>query len=787
MTRLLPLSLLLILAAAGEAYAQTSGNGTGFNISWSALDPGNDWTWQMIQSVFPVNGTPPTNTGTASTVIGQIIGQLTGFVMAIAMTYVCYTTIINIHRVSETAQILNNGMSSLFLVRLGFAAVMMFPLSSGFSNGQAAVLQAAKWGIGMATAVYTNAVTAIGPDAMVIALPQIPGTSTTVLNLMQNELCMALVNAATGATLIPAPTPTTIDNAQGGSISYAYSMAPGNGTGSPTCGEITINEALPGGATIAGVSVDMAGQQQTILNNILNGIRPSIQSIATNYWTTKNQSALSPLQTLYTSTTQTYTQALTTAATTLQQQLQAQIQASQTRNGQVGLIQNENQLSALGWTSAAAYYLEFARINGQTLSLLSATPVVNMPSFEGLSPSLKSDIAPLFIAGTSLLAKLRTYANTSDGMITPIGNADALAGRLNPPAGSSTIEQVFRSLDFTPSLLAKIVGMITPGANSYWSDPFGGLIALGNELIMVSMTALGLAGIAASTTGTAANTAFSILTLNWGAAAATLVANQLMQFFGTPIFVAAMALLVPGLTIAFVLPMIPWVMWIAGVAGYLILVCEAVVAVPLWMLAHMTFEGEGLHGRGLAGYELIFNLLFRPVLMLLGLFLGYFIFTAMSYLIRMSFGIAAGFVLGNGWLVTNWLGLFVLLTIFVMCHVVAALQSFQLISLIPHHLPKMIGFSGSNRVDMDQFSRDAAYVGAGGALTTIGRGVQPTQSAAARQDTQNQLGYSSQKLIGGPSAGISSSGSAASGRHARMDTTLQATTDVSGSAPTEEA
>ncbi len=131
--------------------------------------------------------------------------------------------------------------------------------------------------------VYTNAVTAIGLDAMVIALPQIPGTSTTVLNLMQNELCVALLNAATGATLIPAPTPTTIDNAQCGSISYAYSMAPGNWTGSPTCGEITINEALPGGATIAGVSVDMAGQQQTILNNILNGIRPSIKSIATNY------------------------------------------------------------------------------------------------------------------------------------------------------------------------------------------------------------------------------------------------------------------------------------------------------------------------------------------------------------------------------------------------------------------------------------------------------------------------------------------------------------------------
>jgi hypothetical protein len=34
----------------------------------------------------------------------------------------------------------------------------------------------------------------------------------------------------------------------------------------------------------------------------------------------------------------------------------------------------------------------------------------------------------------------------------------------------------------------------------------------------------------------------------------------------------------------------------------------------------------------------------------------------------MSFGIAAAFVLGDGWIVTNWLGLFVLLSIFVLAH-----------------------------------------------------------------------------------------------------------------------
>ena len=173
--------------------------------------------------------------------------------------------------------------------------------------------------------------------------------------------------------------------------------------------------------------------------------------------------------------------------------------------------------------------------------------------------------------------------------------------------------------------------------------------------------------------------------------------------------------------------MIPWVMWIAGVAGYLILVCEAMVAVPLWMLAHLTFEGDGLHGRGLAGYELLFNILFRPVLMLIGLFLGYFIFTCISWLIRMSFGIAAAFVLGDGWLVTNWLGLFVLLSIFVLSHVVAAIASFRMITLIPHHIPRMIGFSSANRVDMDEFSRGAALIGANETLSTVRKGLSPKQ------------------------------------------------------------
>jgi hypothetical protein len=166
--------------------------------------------------------------------------------------------------------------------------------------------------------------------------------------------------------------------------------------------------------------------------------------------------------------------------------------------------------------------------------------------------------------------------------------------------------------------------------------------------------------------------------------------------------------------------------------------------------------------------------------MIIGLFLGYFIFTCASWLIRMSFGIAAAFVLGDGWIVTNWLGLFVLLSIFVLAHVVAAIASFRMITLIPHHVPRMIGFSSANRVDMDEFSRGAALIGANETLSTVRKGLTPKQITS---ESRNSGGQGEQKAIGSDANDRNTSqGRSASG----MDTTVQAITDMSGPRPEPE-
>ena len=195
--------------------------------------------------------------------------------------------------------------------------------------------------------------------------------------------------------------------------------------------------------------------------------------------------------------------------------------------------------------------------------------------------------------------------------------------------------------------------------------------------------------------------------------------------------------------------------------------CEAMVAVPLWMLAHMTVGGDGLHGRAVEGWSLLFNVVFRPTLMVIGLFMGYFVFDCMSWLIRESFGIAVGFVLQNGWIVTNFIGLIVLLSIFVMTHVVAALMSFRMVTLLPHHLPRLIGFTSANRVDIDAFQQQAAW----------GMGIQASGNAAgAIQAGSGQFAGSMKSLRGGPSGLISGPGAgSAAASSESMDSTLRAT------------
>jgi conjugal transfer/type IV secretion protein DotA/TraY len=773
--RYLALLLLLFIAVAVPAFAQAA-NPNPYNVSWSALAPGNDWAAQVLRSLFPIGGAGTgSSTGNEATVIGQIAGQLTGFVAAIAAAFVAYITVINIHRAAETSRILGTGQTWMFVVRVAFAGIMMFPLTGGFSAGQALVLQAAMTGIGMAKAVYANAIEAVGPDAMVVAQPMIPGTEDIVSGLIDSELCMDLVNLAANATIVPIPQPITVSNAAGGFTTWRYSLSPGNESGDPVCGTVTVRQSPQNEETVAGVSVDMATVQQAILSDVLSGsIRSQVQNVAQNLWLNKTAASLAPMQSIFQTAVNAYTQELTTAATTIQSAINGAIQSQvkQARAGNLDLLQNEIAQSTLGWTAAGAYYLEIAKLNATTLSLLNATPVTTSPTYDGLGPAMSSDLAPLETAASQFMTTLATVVQTSDGTSVPNGVPYTLSDAKQQLDGASMLDRLFGELHLSNSVLQAITGFLLPSAQ-VWTDPFGGLMNLGQTLINTALIAMGAAALLSSPVTSTGAAVWNFLTGNWPAAAASVAGHAVMNFFAIPIFTGLLAILLPGIIIAYVLPMIPWVMWMAGVCGWIILVCEAMIAVPLWMLAHMTVGGDGLHGRAIEGWSLIFSVVFRPTLMVVGLFLGYFVFDCMSWLIRESFGIAAGFALEDGWIVSNFIGIAVLLGIFVMTHVIAALMSFRLVALLPHHLPRLVGFTPANRVDIDEFQQRASW--------GPGREIANSTISALEPGAQRLIG--NQRRLPGRSVGSISGSSEAVGETQGpadgMDSTLRATTEIS--------
>jgi conjugal transfer/type IV secretion protein DotA/TraY len=91
--------------------------------------------------------------------------------------------------------------------------------------------------------------------------------------------------------------------------------------------------------------------------------------------------------------------------------------------------------------------------------------------------------------------------------------------------------------------------------------------------------------------------------------------------------------------LAYLLPALPLVIWIAGIAGWLMMLTQSVLAAPLWAATHADPSGEGFSTkRSETGYMLLIGLVARPLLLLAGLiaamllleFLGYYIFKAFA-------------------------------------------------------------------------------------------------------------------------------------------------------------
>ncbi|GAP25968.1 hypothetical protein GLF_2850 [Gluconobacter frateurii NBRC 101659] len=695
--RAVTMTAVALTVTMGSAYAGTTAD----SVSWSNLSAGDDWSARVLDSLFPMSGGTETATGT-------MLQYISAYAMLIAAFWISYASILQVHKTAESGKIFSASFSGWVPLRVVVALGLMVPIpaNGGFSVGQALVVQGAKTAIGMARNLTDVVAKSIGPDALPLAEPIIPGTRQVVMAVMESELCRALVNkASNNPDLMPEPKVSNPGN--GSPVTVDYSLAVGEATAAATCGSISVTIPQQVEQQMLGSNLDLTDvdtRQVKALQDLISAVRTPMSSLADTIWQTRDVTALRSMDAVLTAQNTSYSSALSEAATAMISKIRAQYSSDGNGSSDAGYVAMKN----LGWSGLGAYYLEISRLNAEVLSMSSIVPSVTLPSWQGLGSFLSRDLAGPITAIEQYQAAEEQKLATSDSASAPNGATRLFNNAALPSSGQSALDRVLQALGITNGVMTLIVNhLLSPTSGSDWTDPLGAMIGLGHLLIHTALAIIGGAAVLSSKTGTGLATVANLATGDVPAAiasAGSFALSGLIKALLTPVFAAAFFLLAPGITLAYVLPMTPFAYWMAGVAGWYIVVVEAVVGVPLWMLAHLVFQGEGLHGRGNRGYEVLFTILFRPVMMIAGLVLSYTIFASISWLVMKAFSIATGFVFERGWLLDNFIGLIVLLCMFVTMEMSIAVMCFRLISTLPHHIPAMAGMTSIGRVDSDDFN-----------------------------------------------------------------------------------
>ena len=190
--------------------------------------------------------------------------------------------------------------------------------------------------------------------------------------------------------------------------------------------------------------------------------------------------------------------------------------------------------------------------------------------------------------------------------------------------------------------------------------------------------------------------------------------------------------LMAGFTLFYVLPFLPFVYFFFAVGTWVKTIFEAMVGTPLWALAHLRIDGEGLPGDAASnGYFLLLEIFIRPLLSIFGLVAAITIFAAQIHVLNIIWDLvlnnATGFqinrpdIFGMTQLATQneyqrgVMDQFFFMILFVIVTYMLAIASFKLIDQIPNNIMRWAGVGVSAFGDMNAEQADAmgGYVSRG--------------------------------------------------------------------------
>lgn len=215
------------------------------------------------------------------------------------------------------------------------------------------------------------------------------------------------------------------------------------------------------------------------------------------------------------------------------------------------------------------------------------------------------------------------------------------------------------------------------------------------------------------------------------------------QFSGFMMSIGGLGLTI-GFVLFYVIPFMPFLYFFFAVGGWVKGLFEAMVGVPLWALAHIRIDGNGLAGdAAMQGYYLILEIFLRPILIIFGLLAGMVIFSAQMTILNQIWDVVtsnvAGFDsegsfgagesgLGSPGFFRSHIDQFFYTIMYAVIGYMMALASFKMVDQIPNHIMRWMGANvstfGDQAEDAGQGLVRSTYFGADIASGSVREGIQ---------------------------------------------------------------
>lgn len=779
------------VAATAAGGIQSVGSGLAALTSFAgAEDLSLEWLRRLFPGMANIACAPGSYVGvsvascTASDadVLGAMMGTMNSILLGLGSFMMAFHTIVATVSTAHEGKVMGERWHTVWApIRVVIGFGLLVPIK-GYCGIQFAVLMVIVMGYNMANAMWTSYVDkALSGEMASLAVTMTPSLGLDLAHsIIASETCVSLIeaqelgiraarNAGGGRTLTPRSAltmnpsiarppaqgvPAQGTDGQNGSVVWNYGDVCGSirtaADNPPLNTNSGVATAIGTGNAVRGGLADMAvtaGNQAYVtflrtrdreISALIEAVRTTgiAASVVSMTHPGNNANAGSETESPDQQIRQKYGE-IRQAAATFETNINTAAREMVSVINAQGTDTFKQRAAALGWASAGALNTTLLRASARASELTSAAaPRVSGPNLEAFTRLGVGRIP-------EVQQRMEAAMNVLRGIIQDLDQR----GTASPRSTSIGADMQGRNL------LAQLIKPITDGISRGVIDglgrmdpvrPMSSIQNLGNNMLLVSQTAIGV-WIAAKGAGGAAGG--SAITNTFGGGFLPGALEGIAPFF----VMSIIPMLICGALHAYILPMLPFIMWTFAILAVVSLAAELVIAAPLAAFMHLRMDGNELINEPQKTiYTMTFNALLRPSLLLCGLVVANLTFAIMANYLNKVFGVAVTNT--NGDSIVGLVGVITMTILIFYLHYQLVVRSMQLISAVPATVSELIGARDQDR---DAHGEGMRIFAAVGNITT--RGANAAGAAlnkpVADKPNQTQAGDDSQSK-GASSRGV---------------------------------